>query len=96
MTVREVWTAGGTMQMTNIHHLCFEMAAEYGTPGNYVNGANIAGFTKGREPWWRSGSSEACGPGYTEAPRGAIPARHADPALHAGDRASSALDVFTE
>ena len=25
---------------------CHDTAAEYGTPGNYVNGANIAGFIK--------------------------------------------------
>jgi glutamate dehydrogenase (NADP+) len=32
--------------MRDIHRLCLETAAEYGTPGNYVNGANIAGFVK--------------------------------------------------
>ncbi len=32
--------------MKNIHANCFETAKEYGTPGNYVNGANIAGFLK--------------------------------------------------
>jgi len=32
--------------MTNIHKICYEASDEYGTPGNYVNGANIAGFTK--------------------------------------------------
>ena len=32
--------------MCNIHQNCFETAKEYGTPGNYVNGANIAGFLK--------------------------------------------------
>ncbi|MBK8994114.1 MAG: NADP-specific glutamate dehydrogenase [Gammaproteobacteria bacterium] len=32
--------------MRNIHDLCYETAEEYGTPGNYVNGANIAGFIK--------------------------------------------------
>jgi glutamate dehydrogenase (NADP+) len=32
--------------MVNIHKNCFETAAEYGCPGNYVAGANIAGFTK--------------------------------------------------
>lgn len=32
--------------MVNIHKNCFETAAKYGTPGNYVNGANIAGFLK--------------------------------------------------
>lgn len=32
--------------MKNIHHTCVETAKEYGTPGNYVNGANIGGFLK--------------------------------------------------
>jgi len=32
--------------MKAIHKQCREMAEEYGTPGNYVNGANIAGFVK--------------------------------------------------
>jgi glutamate dehydrogenase (NADP+) len=32
--------------MKSIHSACVEAAAEYGTPGNYVNGANIAGFLK--------------------------------------------------
>ena len=32
--------------MINIHSACAEAAEEYGTPGNYVNGANIAGFKK--------------------------------------------------
>jgi glutamate dehydrogenase (NADP+) len=32
--------------MVSIHKSCFETAQEYGTPGNYVNGANIAGFLK--------------------------------------------------
>jgi glutamate dehydrogenase (NADP+) len=32
--------------MVNIHKVCKETAEEYGTPGNYVNGANIAGFLK--------------------------------------------------
>jgi glutamate dehydrogenase (NADP+) len=32
--------------MRRIHKVCYETAEEYGTPGNYVNGANIAGFTK--------------------------------------------------
>ena len=32
--------------MKSIHKNCFETAKEYGTPGNYVNGANIAGFVK--------------------------------------------------
>ncbi len=32
--------------MKAIHKQCWETAEEYGTPGNYVNGANIAGFRK--------------------------------------------------
>ncbi|MDR9450150.1 MAG: NADP-specific glutamate dehydrogenase [Acidimicrobiia bacterium] len=34
------------MIMVNIHRSCQEAAEHYGTPGNYVNGANIAGFIK--------------------------------------------------
>ncbi len=32
--------------MKNIHKTCVEMAERFGTPGNYVNGANIGGFLK--------------------------------------------------
>jgi glutamate dehydrogenase (NADP+) len=32
--------------MISIHKACYETAEQYGTPGNYVNGANIAGFLK--------------------------------------------------
>jgi glutamate dehydrogenase (NADP+) len=32
--------------MKNIHNACVEAADRFGTPGNYVNGANIAGFLK--------------------------------------------------
>ncbi|MCG8618093.1 MAG: glutamate dehydrogenase, partial [Desulfobacterales bacterium] len=32
--------------MHSIHASCMAASEEYGTPGNYVNGANIAGFTK--------------------------------------------------
>ena len=32
--------------MKHIHQACVETAARFGTPGNYVNGANIAGFLK--------------------------------------------------
>ncbi len=32
--------------MRNIHERCHQTAEEFGTPGNYVNGANIAGFIK--------------------------------------------------
>ncbi len=34
------------MIMSNIHKTCRETAAQYDTPGNYMNGANIAGFVK--------------------------------------------------
>jgi glutamate dehydrogenase (NADP+) len=32
--------------MKSIHHTCVTVADEFGTPGNYVNGANIGGFLK--------------------------------------------------
>jgi glutamate dehydrogenase (NADP+) len=32
--------------MKNIHQSCLHASAQYGMPGNYVAGANIAGFTK--------------------------------------------------
>jgi glutamate dehydrogenase (NADP+) len=32
--------------MKGIHRRCHETAEEFGTPGNYVNGANIAGFIR--------------------------------------------------
>jgi glutamate dehydrogenase (NADP+) len=32
--------------MKKIHEVCHRTAEKYGTPGNYVNGANIAGFLK--------------------------------------------------
>jgi len=34
------------MIMHSIHTNCVETAARFGTPGNYVNGANIGGFLK--------------------------------------------------
>ncbi|HUD71439.1 MAG TPA: NADP-specific glutamate dehydrogenase [Dongiaceae bacterium] len=34
------------MIMKNIHKACIDASARFGTPGNYVNGANIAGFLK--------------------------------------------------
>ena len=34
------------MIMKSIHQASLEAAEQYGTPGNYVNGANIAGFVK--------------------------------------------------
>lgn len=32
--------------MKAIHSTCYETSKEYGKPGNYVMGANIAGFVK--------------------------------------------------
>jgi glutamate dehydrogenase (NADP+) len=32
--------------MKNIHRTCVDVAGRFGTPGNYVNGANIGGFLK--------------------------------------------------
>ena len=48
---RDSWTFEFTEKkleeiMINIHNNCFETAEEYGTPGNYVRGANICGFIK--------------------------------------------------
>lgn len=34
------------MIMKNIHKTCVDTAEHFGTPGNYVNGANIGGFLK--------------------------------------------------
>jgi len=34
------------MIMKSIHTTCITMAERFGTPGNYVNGANIGGFLK--------------------------------------------------
>ena len=34
------------MIMKSIHQTCLDAAEQYGTPGNYMNGANIAGFVK--------------------------------------------------
>jgi glutamate dehydrogenase (NADP+) len=34
------------MIMKRIHQTCLSAAEQYGTPGNYVSGANIAGFVK--------------------------------------------------
>jgi glutamate dehydrogenase (NADP+) len=36
--------------MTGIHETCYATAEEYGAPGNYVLGANIAGFVKVADP----------------------------------------------
>jgi len=48
---RDSWTFEETEQrlasiMRNIHNLCYETAEEYGVPGDYVSGANIAGFVR--------------------------------------------------
>lgn len=43
---REEVDARLRMIMKNIHKTCVEMADRFGTPGNYVNGANIGGFLK--------------------------------------------------
>ena len=52
---RDSWTFEYTEQrlkeiMVNIHRTCHETAEEYGAPGNYVAGANIAGFLKVANP----------------------------------------------
>ena len=38
--------SGSTEIMRGIHDRCAETADEYGSPGNYVVGANIAGFIR--------------------------------------------------
>ena len=48
---RDLWTFDYTQQrlaeiMQNIHKTCHETAEEFGQPGNYVLGANVAGFLK--------------------------------------------------
>ena len=48
---RDSWSFGYTEQrlreiMSNIHGDCHEAAAQYGYPGDYVLGANIAGFDR--------------------------------------------------
>jgi glutamate dehydrogenase (NADP+) len=48
---RDSWTFEYTEKklddiMTNIHTACYETSAEFGATGNYVLGANIAGFIK--------------------------------------------------
>ena len=48
---RDSWTFADTEQrladiMGRIHDSCLHTAEEYGQPGNYVAGANIAGFTR--------------------------------------------------
>ncbi|MBN2284285.1 MAG: NADP-specific glutamate dehydrogenase [Deltaproteobacteria bacterium] len=41
--------------MKSIHRACMDASEEYGTPGNYVNGANIAGFVKVAEAMMAQG-----------------------------------------
>ena len=48
---RDTWSFDFTHEkleqiMTDIHDRCLTTAEEYGSPGNYVAGANIAGFVK--------------------------------------------------
>lgn len=48
---RDAWSFEHTEErlaqtMAGIHDRCVETADEYGAPGNYVLGANVAGFTK--------------------------------------------------
>ena len=50
-SMRLVWTREEVdnrlkMIMKSIHQTSLQAAEQYGTPGNYVNGANIAGFVK--------------------------------------------------
>ena len=50
-SMRLVWTREEVdnrlkMIMKSIHQSSLDAAEQYGTPGNYVNGANIAGFVK--------------------------------------------------
>jgi glutamate dehydrogenase (NADP+) len=50
-SMRYAWTreevdARLRLIMKHIHQACVETAERFGTPGNYVNGANIAGFLK--------------------------------------------------
>lgn len=48
---RDRWTLAQTEQRldeitAHIHQLCHETAEEYGAPGNYVKGADIAGLRR--------------------------------------------------
>ena len=43
---REEVDARLSLIMKNIHKTCVDMSNRFGTPGNYVNGANIGGFLK--------------------------------------------------
>jgi glutamate dehydrogenase (NADP+) len=49
--MRLVWTREEVdnrlkLIMKTIHQTCVDAAAQYGAPGNYEAGANIAGFVK--------------------------------------------------
>lgn len=44
--LREEVDARLRLIMQSIHRACVDTAAKFGSPGNYVNGANIAGFLK--------------------------------------------------
>ncbi|HYH57236.1 MAG TPA: NADP-specific glutamate dehydrogenase, partial [Anseongella sp.] len=48
---RDSWTFDYTQDklsriMTSIHDLCHEKAEEFGSPGDYIKGANVAGFIR--------------------------------------------------
>jgi glutamate dehydrogenase (NADP+) len=48
---RDAWSFEHTERrlheiMVEIHRACHETAAEFGSPGNYVLGANVVGFTR--------------------------------------------------
>ena len=48
---RDAWSFEHTEEklreiMRGIHNDCYETAAEFGSPGNYVIGSNIAGFRR--------------------------------------------------
>ena len=48
---RDSWEFGYTEErlariMTNIHDTCLATADDYGRPGDYVTGANVAGFLR--------------------------------------------------
>jgi glutamate dehydrogenase (NADP+) len=50
-SMRYAWTRAEVddrlrLIMQEIHRTCLATAERFGTPGNYVNGANIAGFLK--------------------------------------------------
>ena len=51
---RDAWTFAHSEQklheiMTAIHRRCHETATEFGSPGNYIRGANIVGFRRNAE-----------------------------------------------